>query len=83
MVKMAVVPIVQRSVQGPKSHTIYNFNPWSIVEDIDVDEMKQKMMKQGCDCNSTSKETRLFATEEEILTKSVVPAWAGQYGSPI
>lgn len=82
MVKLGVVPVQQRSVQGP-SFTIYNFNPWCLVEERDVDAMLKIMTKQGCGCNGTQVEIPLFAKEEDILSGKIVPVWAGQFGSPV
>lgn len=81
-VKMAVVPVVQRSVQGSVSHTIYNLNPWAMVEEMDVQFMLSYRVKTGCACNGTQKEEQMFATEADILAKKIIPVWAGQYGSP-
>lgn len=74
-VKMAVVPSKQRSVQGPNSHTIYNFNPWCLVEEKDVVDMQRIKVSKGCACNGTQKVYPLFATEEQILSGQVVPEW--------
>ena len=81
-VRMGVVPVVQRSVQGPKSYTIYNFNPWADVEERDVEDMSNIIVKQGCGCNGTQTEMPLFAREADILSGAVVPVWSGQYGTP-
>ena len=80
-VKLALVPSVQRSAQG-KSHTVYNFNPWSLVEEGDVADFLGYEVKQGCGCNGTQKVMPLFAKEADILSGKVVPVWAGQYGAP-
>ena len=81
-VKMAVIPTVQRSVQGPASHTIYNFNPWAKVEERDVTDMLSYFVKQGCGCTGNQTETQMFAHEADVLSGKVKPVWAGQYGAP-
>ncbi len=83
LIKMAVVPSVQRSVQGPNSHTVYNFNPWAQVEETDVADMLVYYVRQGCGCNGTQIELPLFAREEDILNGKISPVWAGQYGAPL
>jgi len=75
LVKMAVVPVQQRSVRGPKSGTIYNFKPWALVEARDVAEMQTIHVTTGCACNGNQKTWPLFATEADILSGKVVPAW--------
>lgn len=83
MPKLGVVPVVQRSVQGPKSFTIYNFQPWANVEERDVEEMLKFTVKQGCGCNGSEQTiTPLFAVELDITSGKIKPVWAGQYGAP-
>ena len=81
MLKLGVVPIVQRSVQG-KSFTIYNFNPWALVEERDAPDMLSLISRSGCACSGTQNEQPLFAKEQDILSGKVKPVWAGQFGAP-
>ena|SRR3990167_4810017 len=82
-VRMAVIPNVQRSAQGSKSHSVYNFNPLACVEQMDVEDFLSYFYKKGCACNGNQETLPLFAREEDILSGKVVPAWAGQYSAPI
>lgn len=81
-IKMAVVPVETRPVQGPKSYTIYNFNPYAYVENRDLPDMVSLMISTGCACNHNQRTVNMFATETDILSGAVVPSWAGQYGAP-
>ena len=82
MVRMAVIPYTERSVVGPVSKTHYKFNPWAQVEERDVEQMQTITVQKGCACNGNAKVLPLFATEEQVMSRKVVPEWAGRFGSP-
>lgn len=73
---MAVVPVRDRMVTGPKSYTIYHFMPWAMVENRDVQDMQSISVTTGCACNGNQKTQPLFATEEQILSGQVCPNWS-------
>ena len=75
-VKMAVIPVRQRAVVGPKSYTYYNFSPWALVEERDVEDMKQIRVTLGCACNGNQRTLPLFATEADIIAGIVKPEWS-------
>jgi hypothetical protein len=73
--RMAVVPVRDRMVQGPKSFTIYHFMPWALIENRDIEDMQTISVTKGCACNGNQRRMPLFATEDDILSGRVVPDW--------
>lgn len=82
MVRMGIIPYENRQVAGPISHTHYNFSPWAMVEERDVEAMQTVSVSTGCNCASNQQVRPLFATEEQITSGKIRPVWAGKYGSP-
>jgi hypothetical protein len=80
-VRMAVTVTQQRQVIG-QSHTHYNFMPWGFVEERDVLGLQSVQVSTGCECTGTARRVPLFATEQDILTKRVIPSWKGRFGAP-
>lgn len=83
-VRLGVIHISRRDVISPHGWTHYLFDPWSDIEERDVEDLLAIRVKIGCECNGTPVRFEpAFATEEDIKLGKIKPVWFGQYGTGI